>query len=152
MSSLDMLASRQPGQKLESPEDARPPADEPALGPVLIVDDEEPIAEALAMIVGEAGYHAEVARHGREALASARARWPALVITDLMMPYLDGASLIVALRAEAERGSRPRASVVVMTASSSAIVHAVGADAILRKPFDLDDVERLLRRFLPKPE
>lgn len=143
-----MLASRQPIQKSEQAEGAAAPA----IGPVLIVDDEEPIAEALAMIVGEAGYHTEVARHGREALARAQARWPALVITDLMMPFLDGASLIAALRAEAERGSRPRAPVVVMTASSSAIVHAVGADAILLKPFDLNDVERLLRRFLPNPE
>lgn len=145
MSSLDTLVIRRQASQPEETIDA------PERGSVLIVDDEQPIAEALAIIVGETGYHADIARHGLEALAKAQARWPALVLTDMMMPYLDGAGLIAALRAEAESGSRQLTPIVVMTASNSRALRSTGADAILRKPFDLKDVEELLRRFLPRP-
>lgn len=151
MSSRDMLVNHQSRQKAGPTVATRTPDGEPSLGPVLIVDDEEPIAEALAMIVGEAGYHTQIARHGREALERARDLWPSLIITDMMMPYLDGAGLIAALRAEARSASREMAPIIVMTASSSAILRTAGADAVLRKPFDLSDVEMLLRRFLPDP-
>lgn len=118
-------------------------------GMVLIVDDEEPIAETLAMIVTEAGYKAQVAGHGKDALAMARARWPALVITDMMMPYLDGAGLIAALRDEARSGRDRLMPIIVMTAANIDALRRTGADAILRKPFDITEVEALLRRFLP---
>jgi CheY-like chemotaxis protein len=50
---------------------ARSPADPPL---ILIVDDEEPIAETLALIVHDAGYAPMLARNGRQALVSWRAR------------------------------------------------------------------------------
>ncbi len=56
----------------------------------LVVEDEPPLAELLARLVEELGYTPVVASHGRQALELARERLPALVLTDLMMPYLDG--------------------------------------------------------------
>ncbi|HWE60989.1 MAG TPA: response regulator, partial [Chloroflexota bacterium] len=73
---------------------AAPPQDEL----VLIADDEPTIAEVVAALVTDAGYRAVVATHGRQALELAQTVWPALVITDLMMPVLDGAGLIAALQ------------------------------------------------------
>ena len=68
------------------------PGTEPCL--VLIAEDEAPIAETVAMTVQDASYSATVATHGQKALDRARKHPPALVITDLMMPHLDGAELI----------------------------------------------------------
>ncbi|HEY7780533.1 MAG TPA: response regulator [Ktedonobacterales bacterium] len=121
-------------------------APEPYL--VLIVEDEEPIAEAVAYVVQARGYTPLVAVDGQQALHLTRERWPALVITDLMMPRLDGVELIAALRADAAANHHVPPPVIVTTAAGMRRAEAAGADAILRKPFDLVDLEDLLHRFL----
>jgi len=119
---------------------------------VLIAEDEEPQAEIVVFVVSEAGYTPLVAPNGRQALALARDSRPALLITDLMMPYLDGSELIAALRADAAAGGAPVPPIVLMTAASMAAARAAGADVVLRKPFHLVDLEALLRRFLGPPQ
>jgi CheY-like chemotaxis protein len=118
---------------------------------VLIVDDEQPIAATLAAIVADFGYTPLVAAHGREALELARAQRPALVITDLMMPHMNGARLIAALRAEAQAERIAPPPIVLMSAAGPRQVAAAAADALLPKPFDIDDVEAILTRFLGPP-
>ncbi len=115
---------------------------------VLIAEDEEPIAEVVSMVVEDLGYTPVVAVHGRQALELARTEWPALLITDLMMPHMSGAELIAALRADAETQGRRTIPVILMTAASLAAARAAGADVVLRKPFDLSELEELLERFL----
>jgi CheY-like chemotaxis protein len=122
------------------------PANAPDL--VLIVEDEMPIAEALSEIITDAGYRVLIAGNGRVGLDLARAEHPALIITDLMMPYLDGAGLIAALRAEAPTDDTARIPVIVMTAAGRAYAERIPFDALLSKPFDILDVDRLLARFL----
>ncbi len=117
---------------------------------VLIVEDEEPLAETISFIVREAGYTPMVALNGRQALELARTRKPALVITDLMIPHLDGATLIRALRAGISRAGEPP-PIILITAANIVRARAAGADVILRKPFYLADLEALLRRFLRTP-
>ena len=128
----------------------------PVSGPVgplvLIAEDEEPQAEIVVFVVREAGYTPLVALNGRQALALARDSRPALLITDLMMPYLDGSELIAALRADAAAGGASVPPIVLMTAASMAAARAAGADVVLRKPFHLVDLEALLRRFLGPPQ
>lgn len=113
---------------------------------VLVVEDDEPIALALMMIVEDEGYDVMYAHDGQEALEMARHYRPALIFTDLMMPRMNGAQLISALRAPDAGESRPR--MVIMTAAASTFTDGVGADALLKKPFDIHEVERLLHRFL----
>ena len=123
-----------------------------AAGPlVLIAEDEEPLAELVRFVVGEAGYSPLVALNGREALALARDRRLALLIADLMMPHLDGSELIAALRADAAGGGAPVPPTILMTAADMARAREAGADAVLRKPFHLADLAALLRRFLGPP-
>lgn len=116
---------------------------------VLIVDDEAPIAEALALMIEEAGYTAMTAFRGRTGLELARQHRPALIITDMMMPQLDGASLIAAVRADAEAERRPMPLIIAMTAGGLRHAETTGANAVLPKPFTIDEVEALLRRLLP---
>ena len=121
----------------------------PAL--VLIAEDEEPIAEVVATVVEDAGYTPRLAAHGREALELARAEQPALLITDLMMPHLSGAELIAALRSDAAASGHEPVPVILITAAGPAQARAAGADAVLRKPFELLELDALLRRFLEAP-
>ncbi len=115
---------------------------------VLIAEDEQSIASLVAEVVAQAGYTPLVATNGRHALALAREQWPALVITDLMIPYIDGAALTAALRAEATTRGVAAPPIVLMTAASLQYARAAGTDAVLRKPFNLAELEALLNRFL----
>ncbi len=115
---------------------------------VLIVEDEEPIAEVLAEIVSEAGYRPLVAQNGRVGLALARSEHPALIITDLMMPFLDGAELIATLRGDEDAPGAAATPIVVMTAAGRGHAEGLHYDALLAKPFDIQEVERLLRRYV----
>lgn len=128
------------------PSSRRYPPSEPPV--VLVAEDEEPIAAALMLIIEDAGYLPLIALHGKEALDMSRDRHPALVITDLMMPYLDGAELISAIRADAAQDNHTAPPIVLMTAAGLRSAQEAGADALLRKPFNIEDVEALLSRFL----
>lgn len=118
---------------------------------VLIVEDERPIAETLSDIVDEAGYHAVVATNGTHALQLARQQHPALVLTDYMMPYMNGAQLVLALRQDAQVRTRLAPPIVIISAARPLLADGIQADAIIRKPFDVAEIEALLRRFLGPP-
>ena len=119
---------------------------------VLVAEDEETIAETLALIVADVGYVAIVARDGREALALARQHRPQLIITDLMMPYMSGADLITSVRADAAAQGHAPPPVVVVTAASRARAEEAGADAVVVKPFDVSRVEAVIHQLLPDDE
>lgn len=115
---------------------------------ILIAEDEAPIADAIAMIVEDAGYTPLIAEHGEEALELARSRRPDLIITDLMMPRLDGVALIIAIHEDATRDGHKPPPIILMTAAGMKRAQEVGADAVVRKPFNVEDLEKLIRRFL----
>ena len=119
--------------------------EQPAL--VLIVEDEEPIAQALAYVIREAGYDSVHAAQGKVALEILRTRHPALIITDLMMPQMDGAELIAAIYAASD-GARPVPPIVLMTAGGMRRAEEAGADEVLRKPFSLEQIEDILERYI----
>lgn len=118
---------------------------------VLIVEDEEPLAETISFVVQQAGYIPLIALHGRQGVTLARTRKPALLITDLMLPYLDGAAVIAAVRADAAEAGTNAPPIILVTAASPADARGARADVVLRKPFYLTDLEALLRRFLGPP-
>lgn len=154
MSGADTDASRgrrgepdtTPAEQTQTAEDARAPLPNPRL--ILIAEDEEPIAEALSFILEDAGYTPLVASHGAQALELARVHRPALVITDLMMPHLDGTALIQALRADAQLNGHAPPPIILMTAAGMKKAEEAGADAVVRKPFNLTDLEALIRRLI----
>ena len=115
---------------------------------VLIAEDEEPIAQAIAYIVEDLGYTPAIAIHGKQALELARASRPALVITDLMMPQMTGAELIRAIHDDASRLHYRAPPIILMSAAGRQYVDSVGADACLPKPFDVSQVEALLDHYL----
>jgi CheY-like chemotaxis protein len=110
---------------------------------ILVVDDEDPIRELVTRLLEDEGYRVVGARHGGHALELALAQPPALVLTDLMMPVMDGATLCRRLKDYPQTQS---VSVVVMTASGRAAAEASGATAFIAKPLDLDALLELVAR------
>ena len=115
---------------------------------VLIVEDERPIAEFLALALRDEGYEVTVARDGIDALAAARATPPALILCDVMLPRMDGPDLLQALRAEAAVELQVVPVVFMSAAPVRERADRAGAIAFLQKPFDLDALLELIRRTL----
>lgn len=113
---------------------------------VLIIDDEAPIVDLLADIVEERGHVVLCANNGVSGLALARAESPDLIISDVMMPLLDGYALLRALRSEA---ALAHIAVVLVSAGfprNGQLQSNPPADAYLNKPFDITAVETILER------
>ena len=126
--------------------DATPVASDKIL--ILIADDEEPIVDMLAMFIEDLGYLPLRAQNGKQALDLAREHRPALIITDLMMPVMDGADLIKELHTEADAQGRDSPPIVLLTAGSTRVANQLPVEAMLRKPLDLSQLERVIRRLL----
>src|SRR5438445_6584606 len=67
-------------------------------GRILVVDDEPAEREGLARLVGQWGYEVETASSGEEALNLIETQHPAVVLTDLVLPEMDGLTLLQKLR------------------------------------------------------
>lgn len=113
---------------------------------ILVVDDEQPMREFLVEMFEAAGYQALQAAHGRDALAVVSATPPDLVLSDVMMPIMGGGELCRRLKADPTTAAIP---VILMSAAGRRSVNGTGADAFIKKPFDADVLEALLRRWLP---
>ena len=116
---------------------------------VLIVEDEWAIADWLQVLLSENGYNVLSAGNGREALDILHRETPDLVLTDFMMPLVDGAALIAAMQ---ENPSARDIPVVVMTSLLENVVRArvVGYRAYLRKPFREADLMQVVGEILGK--
>jgi two-component system, OmpR family, response regulator len=103
---------------------------------ILIVDDDAGIRSFMALALRLEGFAVDTAADGAEALDKARRDRPDAIVLDLMMPTMDGHDFIRAWHAEP---SDARAPVVVMSAGDGPLsADALGAQAVLAKPFDLD--------------
>ena len=112
---------------------------------ILIVDDEEPARQGLSALLARWGYEVDEAGDGQEALAKAAAGLPSVVLSDLVMPKMDGLELLRALKTDV-----PFASVILLTGQGSidTAVTAMreGAYDYLTKPVDV----ARLRLLIPK--
>ena len=109
---------------------------------VLVADDDAWILRMVATVLEKRGYSVETAVDGEDALARALAHPPDLLITDVMMPKMDGWSLVRQLRAHAELAMMP---VVFLTALSSEDDRIrgfrLGADDYVTKPFRFEELD-----------
>ena len=113
---------------------------------ILVVDDEPQVVWMLQFSLEAEGYRTFAARDGRMALDELRQHRPKLMLLDIMMPVMDGWSVLEQIRQEIPEDARPR--VVVVSARSSlrdrAKAAELGADAFVPKPFNVDDLLNVL--------
>jgi CheY-like chemotaxis protein len=103
---------------------------------ILIVDDEFGLAEMLREMLRDSGYEVTLAINGRLALEILGEERVDLVLTDMMMPVMDGAELATAMRRDDRHRTTP---IIMMTSLPTAFPQPAGLfDAVLRKPFTPD--------------
>jgi PAS domain S-box-containing protein len=116
------------------------------LGAVLVVDDEIDVAEMVARILSDEGWTVDVATSGVAALDAIRSGQEIdVLLTDFSMPGMSGLDL-----ADAVRVIAPGLPIVVMSgfAPERSQIETVELDGLIAKPFDRDDLVRVLRRAL----
>ena len=120
---------------------------------VLVVDDEETIAEVVARYLQRAGYDTSVAHDGEQALATAERERPELVVLDLMLPRIGGLEVMRRLRV----AGADAPAVILLTARGEEADRIsglrMGADDYVVKPFSPGElvarVDAVLRRAHP---
>jgi two-component system, OmpR family, response regulator VicR len=117
---------------------------------ILVVDDEWDIAELLIYLLAREGYGVEHAQNGEIAFKMLTERPWDLVLTDLMMPVLDGSDLLRRIRA------RPGLAAIPVMMLSSLPEYLVRekcerVDAVLRKPFQVGELLGLVSQLVATP-
>ena len=103
---------------------------------VLIVDDDAKIRDFLRSVLEAQGYQVQETSDGSEALAKIRQNCPDVVLTDIVMPDVEGIELIRMIRKVT-----PNLRIIAMSGASDGYLHAaraLGADATIQKPIDID--------------
>lgn len=121
---------------------------------VLLVDDDPALLALLSSAFEDAGYAVRTADNGRRALALAHAVAPDLVVTDIVMPEMEGIATVMALKR-----LRPRPRVIAISGRTAvrannylAWASALGADAVLSKPFRMAGLVKLARDVLDRED
>jgi CheY-like chemotaxis protein len=110
---------------------------------VLLVEDEPDVALVAATVLEDAGYHVTVASDGRDGLDIALQEQPELVVSDFMMPRLNGLEMIERLRQEGF--GRP---IILTTAiPEDHLPNHPGYDAYLPKPYGTRQLLALVEAF-----
>jgi CheY-like chemotaxis protein len=111
------------------------------LGPILVVEDMPNVQELLVVTLRFKGYPVVAANNGQEALAAIATEKPALVITDILMPKMDGYSLVHRMRNDPATRSIPVIflSATYVTPEDKAFALSLGAARFLEKPVDTEE-------------
>ncbi|WP_372619889.1 response regulator transcription factor [Falsiroseomonas sp.] len=113
---------------------------------IMVVEDEIVVAMSVEMVLEAEGYAVVLATDGREGLRLAHDEQPDLILTDLMMPRMDGAAMAARLREQ-----QVRTPIVMMTwIAEDRLPQARRAfhDAFLTKPFSDEQLLAVVRRLL----
>jgi CheY-like chemotaxis protein len=114
---------------------------------VLVVEDEFGIAELLDTVLTDEGHRVRTAMNGKEGLDLLAQERPDLVLSDYMMPVMDGAAMLGAIAADPGLRSIP---VVMMSSMSEMAVaeRCSGYVTFMHKPFKLDELLDVVGRVL----
>jgi CheY-like chemotaxis protein len=127
---------------------------------ILIVDDEEHVRAALKQVLERAGYEVVVAATGNEGLELMQREGADLVITDVIMPGIDGITTarkirekfrdtrIIVISGGGKAAPEPYEPDAISTRSYLASANSAGADRTLTKPFDRQEILRAVKNLL----
>lgn len=111
-------------------------------GPLLIVEDVQHILQLLEVTLRFKGYPVVTARNGQEALEKIEQEHPALIITDILMPKLDGFAMVHRLRTNPKTNHIPIIflSATYVTPEDKQFGLSLGAIRFLEKPVDTEEL------------
>ena len=117
---------------------------------VLIVEDDKSTSRLMVTFISRMGYQIKVAEDGMEAMSILREWQPQLILADVMMPRLDGYRLCRMVKFDQRWKSIPLIHVTAKGGQDAlSKSREVGADDLLRKPFNIQELQSILARYAP---
>lgn len=116
---------------------------------VMVVEDEEDFLELLKQVLEGEGYYVAGAADGEQAMEMLQNFRPAVILTDIMMPRMNGLELIEQVR---KTPGLERIPIIAASAAHSGILtqaQQAGANETIRKPLDFDELVGMLNRYVP---
>ncbi len=118
---------------------------------ILLVDDDDDVRDGLGDALRAAGFTVQTARDGPEALEAIPSLHPDVIMVDLMMPLMDGATLIERVR-QVPHANGALICIVSASSQTSATAARLHVDAAFLKPVDLEGMQRTLSTLLSKEQ
>jgi adenylate cyclase len=116
-----------------------------AAGKILVIDDEQTVRDLMRRFLAREGFDVVTANGGQEGLTLARRLHPALITLDVLMPGMDGWSVLQALKADPELAEVPVVMLTIVDKKNKG--YALGASEYVTKPIDHERLRVLLGRF-----
>jgi len=140
---------RLPAEVADAPKEplaaAEPSESEPGIGAVLVIDDESAVRELMHRFLTKEGFQIVTASSGEEGLRYARELRPDAITLDVMMPGMDGWTVLAALKADPDLADIP--VIMVTIVDDRNLGYALGATDYLTKPVDRDRLAALVRKY-----
>ena len=117
---------------------------------ILLIEDMKGVRDSLEMIVSAAGHNIDVSSNGRDGLQKALSKDYDLIMTDILMPELDGTEVIIQLQ---EAGKKTPVLAISaggdgVSASQALTLAQEKADAILEKPFSKEELLEKIKQLI----
>lgn len=120
---------------------------------VLVAEDDEDVALLITQMLKNEGYCYHWAENGKEAMETIARKQPQLIITDIMMPQMDGIELIKNIRADENTNHIPIIVVSARTENNDRLIGLdAGAEVYLGKPFIPDELLIMVRKLIEQRE
>jgi DNA-binding NarL/FixJ family response regulator len=120
---------------------------------ILIVDDDPAIRLSICDYLEQCGYSAIAAQNGQEGLLKVEEFQPHLLVTDIIMPEMDGYELVKRVRQKPALRLLPVIFLTARTSTPERILgYQLGCDLYLPKPFDLDELGAVIRNLLERSQ
>ncbi|MCT7970557.1 response regulator transcription factor [Laspinema olomoucense] len=120
---------------------------------ILIVDDDPAIRLSICHYLEQCGYSAIAAQNGQEGLLKVDEFQPHLLVTDIIMPEMDGYELVKRVRKKPALRLLPVIFLTARTSTPERILgYKLGCDLYLPKPFDLDELGAVIRNLLERSQ
>jgi DNA-binding response OmpR family regulator len=113
---------------------------------ILVVEDDPQVARLIALVLQRNGFESQIVSDGQSALDRAREARPAMIFADLTIRGMGGEALCSALKAEAETKAIPYI-VVSGDRDIAEKARVCGADDYMGKPFEFNDLIRLVNKY-----
>jgi len=107
---------------------------------ILVIDDEKAILDLIQMVLSKAGFEVEIALDGREGIQKFDSGRFDLVITDILMPGIDGREVVDHIR-NSDRPCTP----IIGISGTPWLLENIQFDAVFTKPFPLKDLVNSIR-------
>ena len=118
---------------------------------ILVADDDRMTARFLHSLLSEKGYHVAVADDGEQALELVGTHHPDLILSDMVMPYLDGMDLLRALRGDVRHARIPIILLSLKDREEDIVAGLEGgADDYVVKPFNARELLARVRKLLTR--